>query len=43
MDADRERLLERWIVAFCEPPPLIDLELMRRVLADLESGDALDD
>ncbi|HEY1224432.1 MAG TPA: hypothetical protein VGE54_04310 [Brevundimonas sp.] len=37
MDADGERLLERWILAFCEPPPLIDVELMRRVLAEHEA------
>lgn len=43
VDPDAERLLERWIIAFCEPPPLVDVELMRRVLADLETGDRRDD
>ena len=31
---DAERLLERWILTFCEPPPLIDVELMTQVLAE---------
>ncbi len=34
MEDETERLVERWILAFCEPPPLIDAELMRRMLAD---------
>ena len=34
MEDDVERLVERWILAFCEPPPLVDAELMRRMLAD---------
>lgn len=38
MDGDTEKLIERWIIAFCEPPPLVDVELMRRVLADHEAG-----
>ena len=36
MDDDTRKLIDRWILAFCEPPPLIDAELMRRVLADYE-------
>ena len=36
MDSETERLIDRWILAFCEPPPLVDAELMRRVLADYE-------
>lgn len=32
---DEERdLVERWILAFCEPPPVVDAELMRRLLAE---------
>lgn len=34
MNEDTDRLVERWILAFCEPPPLIDAELMRRMLAE---------
>lgn len=36
MTDDAVRLLERWILAFCEPPPLIDVELMTRMLAEHE-------
>jgi len=32
-----ERLMERWILAFCEPPPLLDAELMARLLAEHEA------
>ncbi len=32
---DEERsLMEQWILRFCEPPPVIDAELMRRVIAE---------
>ena len=34
MDHDADDLLQRWILAFCEPPPLIDAELMTRLLAE---------
>ncbi|WP_428150349.1 hypothetical protein [Brevundimonas sp.] len=37
MDAETEHLIQRWIIAFCEAPVLIDAELMRAVLADAES------
>jgi len=37
MDIKADGLIERWILAFCEPPPLVDAELMRRVLADHEA------
>lgn len=37
MDTETRALVQRWIIAFCEMPILIDKELMRRVLADLES------
>jgi hypothetical protein len=36
MDAETERLIQRWIIAFCEVPALVDKELMRAVLADME-------
>jgi hypothetical protein len=36
MDEDMEALVQRWIIAFCEVPPLLDADLMRRVLADCE-------
>ncbi|MFC0634438.1 hypothetical protein [Brevundimonas balnearis] len=29
-------LAERWMLTFCEAPPLLDAELMRAVLADHE-------
>lgn len=35
MDAETERLMERWITTFCETPPVLDAELMRRVLAEM--------
>lgn len=35
MDDVTERLLERWIITFCEAPPLLDTELMRRLLAEV--------
>ena len=34
MDAETLALVDQWIVAFCEPPVLIDRELMWRVLAE---------
>lgn len=37
MDGETNRLIEHWILTFCEPPPLIDVELMRRVLAEHEA------
>lgn len=37
MDNETERLIQRWIIAFCEVPILVDAELMRAVLADVES------
>jgi hypothetical protein len=36
MDTETRALVQRWIIAFCEAPVLIDAELMRRVLADVE-------
>ncbi|WP_292098447.1 hypothetical protein [Brevundimonas sp.] len=36
MDIETEALVRRWITAFREPPVLLDAELMRQVLADVE-------
>ena len=36
MDKETERLIQRWIIAFCEVPIIVDADLMRRVLADVE-------
>ena len=37
MDDDTESLIQRWIIAFCEMPAVVDPELMRLVLADMEA------
>ena len=37
MNDETERLIQRWIIAFCEVPVLVDAELMRTVLADVEA------
>lgn len=37
METETDRLIQRWILAFCEMPVLIDPELMRAVLADVET------
>ena len=34
MTDDERELIDRWILAFCNPPPLVDMELMRRLLAE---------
>lgn len=36
MDDDTEALIQRWIIAFCEMPVIVDPELMRALLADAE-------
>ena len=36
MNDEIERLVQRWIIAFREVPILIDVELLRAVLADVE-------
>lgn len=43
MDAETEHLIQRWIIAFCEMPIIVDPVLMRLVLdgpdaTTLESG-----
>ena len=40
MSEDTDRLVDRWILAFCEPPPLVDAELMRLVLAEHDARHA---
>ncbi|WP_255353987.1 hypothetical protein [Brevundimonas sp. Leaf363] len=35
MTDELKLLTERWILAFCEAPPILDVELMRQVLDDL--------
>jgi hypothetical protein len=37
VDTETERLIQRWITAFCEVPILVDADLMRTVLADVEA------
>ncbi|CAN5249421.1 hypothetical protein BH10PSE2_BH10PSE2_01500 [soil metagenome] len=37
MSHDADDVVQRWILAFCETPPLIDLELMTRLLAEHEA------
>lgn len=37
MNDETERLIQRWIIAFCEVPILVDEDLMRTVLADVEA------
>lgn len=34
LDTETGALVQRWIIAFCEPPVLIDADLMRRMLSD---------
>lgn len=38
LDSETRKLVQRWIIAFCEAPVLIDAELMRRVLDDAEAA-----
>ena len=38
MDSETSKLVQRWILAFCEAPVLIDAALMRRVLDDAETA-----
>jgi hypothetical protein len=39
-DEETTALVNRWIVAFCEMPVLVDPELMRSVLAKVEEEGA---
>lgn len=36
MDDEVDDLIQRWIIAFCEVPVMVDPDLMRIVLADVE-------
>jgi len=36
LDIETRTLVQRWIIAFCEPPVLIDPDLMRQVLDEVE-------
>ena len=38
MDQEQTALIKRWIQTFSEPPPLVDVELMRIVLAEHEGS-----
>lgn len=35
MTNEERELVDRWILAFSEPPPVVDAELMLRLLAEL--------
>jgi hypothetical protein len=37
LETETDRLIQRWILTFCEMPVLVDPELMRVVLADVEN------
>ena len=37
MTEEERQLVDRWIVTFCEAPPVIDAELMRRLIAEQEA------
>lgn len=37
MTKEERELVDRWIVTFCEVPPVIDAELMRRLIAEQEA------
>jgi hypothetical protein len=37
MTEEERQLVDRWIVTFCEAPPVIDAELMRRLIAEQET------
>lgn len=39
LDPETQSLVQRWIIAFCEAPVLIDAELMRRVLDEAEAAE----
>ena len=38
MSDELVELTERWVLTFCETPPVLDAELMRGVLAELGAG-----
>jgi hypothetical protein len=43
LDTETKALVQRWILAFCETPVLIDPELMRRVLDRVEPAKKRDE
>lgn len=43
MDKETEMLVERWILTFCEMPPLLDVDLMRQVLEEYDRPGEPDD
>ena len=40
MTNEERELLDRWILTFLEPPPVVDPELMRRLLAEHDATQA---
>jgi len=36
LDSETRALVQRWIIAFCETPVLIDVDLMRQVLDEAD-------
>ena len=36
--SELDQLVEQWILAFCETPPLLDADLMRATLAEYGPG-----
>lgn len=42
MDDETRRLLDRWIIAFLDPPAVLDADLMRLILAEHDAGRAED-
>jgi hypothetical protein len=37
MTEEERQLVDQWIVTFCEAPPVVDAELMRRLIAEQET------
>lgn len=42
LDDDTKRLLDRWIIAFLDPPSVLDPDLMRLILEEHEATKARD-
>lgn len=38
MEDETRRLLDRWIIAFLDPPAVLDVDLMRLILDEHEAG-----
>lgn len=43
MTETTEALIQRWILAFCEAPIMVEPDLMRRVLDRLDQENRIDD